>query len=328
MKRILIIKLGALGDVIIATAHIERILASYPEDEVWLLTGEGYETLFAAHPRLHTAAFPRKGVKAMLGVLAWILHQDFDAVYDLQGSERSAVMSFASRAPLRAGMGFKVPYTHHIHLEGFEEEHIFDRLNRLLESAGLEKANDRPVLPVGKDEAAAIADWISASGLEKNGFVLMHAGSSERWRSKRWPAAHFLELARLLGEQELVTVWIGDEADSAVNKMLASGTGIDATGQFSITGLCALGAQARFAVVNDSGPMHALSAAGIPVYAFFGPTDWRRHHAVGQRERVLAGEAECSPCYLGECPPERGHQCMRSIGPEQVMERLVRDGLV
>ena len=64
--------------------------------------------------------------------------------------------------------------------------------------------------------------------------------------------------------------------------------GIDATAVFSVTQLAIIGSRARFALTNDSGPMHVLSASGIPVFALFGPSDWRRNHALGQAARVLA----------------------------------------
>jgi len=238
----------------------------------------------------------------MFGVLRWLLVQRFDVVYDLQGSERSAVMTIASRARKRVGMGIRAPYTHHISFAGYEHEHIFDRLNRLLSCAGLEPAEPRPKLYAGVAERERLRAWLSGHALEERSFVLMHAGSSARWRSKRWPC--FPELSAALRREGIETVWIGGEEDREVNGALAKGGGVDAR------------------------PMHVLSASGIPVYAFFGPTDWQRHHAVGQASRVLRGAAPCSPCYLGECPPERGHACLRSISVDQVMARLRADGLI
>jgi ADP-heptose:LPS heptosyltransferase len=83
-----------------------------------------------------------------------------------------------------------------------------------------------------------------------------------------------------------------------------------------------------FAVTNDSGPMHILATAGLPVYACFGPTDWRRSHAPGQESRILTNPVSCSPCYLKSCPPERQHACLQGISPAMVMERLKMDGML
>ena len=87
--------------------------------------------------------------------------------------------------------------------------------------------------------------------------------------------------------------------------MAARTTGIDACGEFTLPGLAALAGQARFAVTNDSAPMHALACAGIPVFGLFGPTDWRRNHAIGQAANVIpacdAG-AEFRPAPLAGLP--------------------------
>lgn len=123
-------------------------------------------------------------------------------------------------------------------------------------------------------------------------------------------------------------VWIGGPDDRNINRELASHVGLDATGAFSVLELVELGRQARFAVVCDSGPMHVLSASGIPVYGFFGPTDWQRSHAIGQRERVLIQPVPCSPCFLPVCPPERHHACLADLAPERVLKTLVDHGLV
>jgi ADP-heptose:LPS heptosyltransferase len=74
--------------------------------------------------------------------------------------------------------------------------------------------------------------------------------------------------------------------------------------------------------------MHVLSCAGIPVYAFFGPTNVERSHALGQRQRALLHPVPCSPCFLPVCPPSRGHACLLGLTPERVIERLVEDGLL
>lgn len=328
MKRILVIKLGALGDVIIATAHIERILNEHEQDEVWLLTGVPYGGLFAAHPRIKLAEFPRKGVGAMLQTLAWVIGKKFDVVYDLQGSERSAVISWMSRAAKRAGMGLRFPYTHSIDISSHQDEHIFDRLNRLLVCAGLPEAEPRPVLMVSDSEKTKVESWMKSNALRDKAFVLMHAGSSRRWPSKRWPSAYYATLAARLCERGLETVWVGAQEDAELNATLAAQGGIDATEVFSIAELSVLADHAKFAVVNDSGPMHVISAAGIPVYAFFGPTNWKKSHAVGQAGRILLNPVSCSPCHLGQCPESRGHRCLDELEPQTVWQRLSADALV
>ena len=135
-------------------------------------------------------------------------------------------------------------------------------------------------------------------------------------------------LAQRLEESGVRVVWLGAGHDAPRNRALSQHAGIDATDAFGVRELAELGRHALFAVTNDSGPMHVLSAAGIPVYAFFGPTNWRRNHALGQADRVLGHPVDCSPCSLGVCPPERGHACLAGVTAEAVLARLSSDGLI
>ena len=83
-------------------------------------------------------------------------------------------------------------------------------------------------------------------------------------------------------------VWLGSDDDAAINALLSKARGIDATNAFTIFELIELGRHALLAITNDSGPMHVLACAGLPVYAFFGPTNWRRNHAIGQQDCVIS----------------------------------------
>ncbi len=324
--RTLIIKMGALGDVVLCTPQIERILESH-DGEVWLLTSPPFASLFAGHSHLQVIAFPRQGAGAMWAALRWVRAKRFVAVYDLQGSDRSRALTLLSGAGKRVGFAPRWIYTHSPASDDIRE-HVFPRLNRLIESAGLRPADPRPRLWPAATEEEAVIERLANEGLSGRAFALLHAGSSARWPSKRWEADHFIALARGIEAAGLTVLWIGGPDDVHLNRTLAAQVGRDMSGAFSIPGLSELARHARFAVVNDSGPMHLLSAAGIPVYAFFGPTDWRRHHAIGQDERVLAHPVECSPCYLGECPPARKHACLAEITPAQVLGRLQRDGMI
>lgn len=324
IERILIIKVGALGDVVLCTPQIARILEQHAE--VWLLTSPAFAPLFAGHPRLKVVTFPRHGTRAMWSTLRWLRNQKFSTVYDLQGSDRSRALTLLSGAPKRVGIAPRWLYTHNPSNDDVRE-HVFSRLNRLIETAGLPAAEPRPQLWPASTERMQVQQRLASAGLAEQVIAVLHAGSSLRWPSKRWEPEHFIELARGIETAGVCVIWVGGADEVELNRRLAAQVGSDLTGAFSIPGLAELARLARFAVVNDSGPMHLLSAAGIPVYAFFGPTDWRRSHAVGQRERVLTHPVECSPCHLNVCPPERRHACLAMITPEQVLERLRADGL-
>lgn len=327
MKRVLLIKLGALGDIVISTAHIQVLMEQHREDQVTLITSEPFTGLFSAFRFHEVIAIPRKGLLPLLKTAARVWRGGFDAVYDLQTNDRTALLVLCSRAPFRLGMGERFFYTHHEKAEDRASLHIFERVQRLFATAGLPEARPVPVFGVTETAARRVSEWLTAH-CDDQPFVVMHAGCSPRWLSKRWPEENFLALAQKLQAAGVQTVWIGGPDDREINARLCAETGIDAAGVFSFEELVALARRARCAFMNDSGPMHILAAADIPLYAFFGPTNWRRSHAVGQADHVLCAEVECSPCFLEQCPPEKKHACMRNLTPELVWERLQADGVL
>ncbi len=196
----------------------------------------------------------------------------------------------------------------------------------MLLAAGIDAAPALPCLPVNKAAVVQVEAWLRQHGLAGKRLVLIHAGASGRWPSKRWPIEYFQELAMALENRGLTIIWLGGELERDLNSRLAGATGIDASAVFSLAELVALGRHAAFALSNDSGPMHLLSSTSLPVYAFFGPTDWQRSHALGQAAHVLVNPVPCSPCHLPVCPPQRQHACLTGISPETVLARLEADG--
>ena len=105
---VLVIKLGALGDVILSLPHIARIVESFPQGRVTLLTAPEYSELATTVPGLEVVAFPRKGFIAMLQVLRWLPGRHFRTVFDLQSSTRSRIMTVLTQHP-----GCLVQHRHH-----------------------------------------------------------------------------------------------------------------------------------------------------------------------------------------------------------------------
>lgn len=312
MSRILIIKLGALGDVVMATPLIGLIQGHHADGRCALLTSETFAPLFAGWPRLEVVAFPRRGVPAMLRAIRWIRRGTFARVYDLQSNDRSALLCAVSGIAVRAGNHPRFPYTHHPASPWQGQTHIFERMLEVLRAAGVEGEPGPPTLPATEAERALVRSWLHEQGLHHAPLIVVHAGASPAHPEKRWPG--FARLCAALRDRGVATVAAGAAGDAAINGELAAAGAIDATERFSLPQLVELGRYARAAVTNDSGPMHVLSCAGIPVYGLFGPTDWRRNHAVGQADRVIAA---------GPLPTS-----LDALAPEAVLRRLKADGLI
>ena len=334
--KILIIKQGALGDLILASPIIRRLQTHHGNDELWLLTTPPYAAIIhhfhdgkkykaAAHfdcwEGLKVKAFPRKGVINTLRTLSWLRRHRFHRIYDLQSNDRSRGLVLFAGARERVGNHAHYPYTHSPPEPYTGQCHVFDRLNQILASANVAPAPPRPSLPMSYGAVNHVAAWLAAKGLTDKKLVVLHAGASARHPAKRWPG--FRELALMLNNEGFQIIWAGAADDAELNRNLSREAGIDATGEFNVLQLIALGRRASFAVTNDSAPMHILSCSGIPVFALFGPTDWRRNYALGQKDRVITLDRAPERKL---CDPES--MKLERIPPDMVLERIKNENLV
>lgn len=321
MSRILVIKLGALGDIVMATPLLEAIARHHANDQLELLTTPAFAPLFAAWPDYRVTSLARTGWHNNLTVLRFLRKARFDRIYDLQANDRTALWCALSGTRERIGNHNRFPYTHHPADAWSGQCHIFERMRAVLASVGITDIADRPHLPCDEVARHKVGSWLAAHGLNDKAFVLLHAGASSGRPEKIWP--HFGALAQRLLAAGRGVVWLGATPDRARNDELARCGGLNATDAFTLAELAELGRYAACAVTNDSGPMHVLSAAGIPVFGLFGPSDWRRNHALGQAAQVIAC-VDYEPRFAGA----RSGDCLASVSVELVWSRLAALGLL
>ena len=287
MRRdILIIKFGALGDVVLATGLIERILQVHTLRRCTLLTSPAYSGLFSSGPELELKTFDRRSLRSTLATVLWMRKRQFLRVYDLQSNDRTGVMCSLSGIPERAGNHPRYPYNIHPQSRYVGQCHIHTRMQEILDTAGIPSDGIIPCLYPSEADREMVYAWLQQRDLLDRKLVIMHACASARRPAKRWP--YFSELAELLARRDRFTLWIGATDDRHINSKLARTTGVDATAEFTLLQLVALASHAEFAITNDSGPMHLLACGSIPVYGLFGPSDWRRNHAVGKIDHVIS----------------------------------------
>jgi len=319
MSNVLIIKLGALGDVVMATSLITQIQSFHSTDNLFLLTSEPFDTIFSAWKDLTVHTIKRKGFRNNLHTIAWIRKKHFESVYDLQSNDKTGLYCALSGIHRRVGNHPRYPYNVHPKDPYKGQCHIYDRMLAVLKSAGLPAKYTAPSLPASDQEKQHIRAWLEENSLVKDSFIIIHAGGSKHHPEKRWP--HHKQLAEALSAKNKSIVWVGSNDDIEINKNLSSVTGVNASMQFTFSELAELGQHASFAITNDSGPMHILSCSGVPVYAFFGPTNWQRNHAIGQAKHVITREKSAEN-------KDKRCQDLGQISAEEVVSLLEKDGLI
>jgi ADP-heptose:LPS heptosyltransferase len=261
--RILVIRLGALGDFVQSFGPFAAIRAHHPHARITLLTTKPFADLARRSPWFDEVwADGRPSWRdpvAMVALGARLRMAGFGRVYDLQTSSRS------SRYRWLVGQGVEwsgiAPGSSHPHANPRRDFlHTVERQREQLEMAGIRKFPP-PEL-----------DWLeadlSAFSLPPR-FGLLIPGASPQRPLKRWPAEHFAALA---ADTELPVAILGGPAEKEIaRQLLAAAPGaIDLTGRTSFAEIAALARRAAWAVGNDTGPTHLVSTAGCPTLALFG----------------------------------------------------------
>ena len=265
-ERILVIKLGALGDIVQATGPFAAIRAHHPDAHISLLTTAPYAPLLETSGWFDAVTVDRRPGWLELGGWCALRRQlragGFSRVYDLQTSNRSAIY-YRLLLPARPdwsgiAIGCSLPHTN----PKRDEMHTIDRQAEQLAMAGIDSA-PTPSL-----------DWIEADtarfGLDEP-YALLVAGGSERRPEKRWPVGRFTDLARRLAARGVTPVLIGTRAEADVNATIASfcDEARDLTGETDFAEIVSLARGAAVAVGNDTGPMHLIAVAGAPSVVLF-----------------------------------------------------------
>lgn len=266
-ERILVIKHGALGDVVLAQSPFQAIREAHPSAHITLLTTKPFKPfleksgLFDAiwideKPKLwHLAKIANLRKRLRLG--------QFNRVYDLQTSSRSgSYLKLFDRASVPEWSGIASGCSHpHVNSQR-NKLHTVERQADQLRQAGVEN------IP------AADFSWAKVD-IEKyalpDKFALLVPGGSAHRREKRWPAEKYADLAVALQKQNVVPVVLGGAAEKDVidHILKCCSSAIDLSGKTILEELASLGMKAAFAVGNDTGPLHLIAAVGCPVTVLF-----------------------------------------------------------
>ena len=281
--RILVIKLAALGDVVLAFAAMQRIREAHREAHLTLLTTSPFEALGRASglfDEIWTDGRP-KGFRAEVAMLRRLRQAKFDRVYDLQTSSRSSRYFYGllPRPPEWSGIA---PGCSHPHENPMRDHmHTLERQADQLKAAGIWP--DAPIAPGAAPPPdlqfmlASEDPRLSPESFGLRGaYALLIPGASPHRPVKRWPADHYGALAvRLAGEGMSVAVIGGPGEASLAHEVKAIAPDvIDLTGKTDFAQVAALGARAKVAIGNDTGPTHLIAAAGAPtVVVFSGDSD-------------------------------------------------------
>jgi lipopolysaccharide heptosyltransferase II len=330
--------MGSLGDVARGLCLVAHIKSNLPRSRVTWLVEPKWSALVGLNPQIdRIIVFQRAWRLSAVWQLYRELRQDhFDVCLDLQRILKSGFFSLLSGAKRRIGF-------HRRNAKEFNwifnNEHIgyfSDDLPKIrhylkfTEHLGLPACTSPEFGFSTLDTAGTVPRVIAELDLPFAAIVL---GTS--WESKNWYYEGYVGLIQqILAGSSLKVVLLGDDSQRRQAAGLVAEFDptevIDLVGRTSLPQLAAVLKAAAIGIGPDSGPGHVSAAVNTPFVTLFGPTSPRRTAPLGSEQLVVEAGPDCVPCYKKNCT-DRNNECMRSIHPDTVMEKVslaLRQGFV
>ena len=278
IKKILVIKLSALGDFVLALAAMKKIRQAHKRAHITLLTTPPFESLAKACPYFNAVETDGRpeGLGAWLALRKRIKDAKYDRVYDLQTSAQSARIfhMLAPFPPEWSGIaaGCSLPHKN----PNRNRMHTLERQADQLKYAGIwPDAPTEPGSAPGPD-----LSWVLPKpsqlrpvpgGVKPKPYALFVPGGSAHRLDKRWPAERYGQLGKILVDRGYDIVIIGGPQESALARQIQREVGQvrDLTGRTDFAKVAMLGAKAALVVGNDTGPLHLAAATGSPTVVLF-----------------------------------------------------------
>ena len=327
MKRILLIRFGSLGDVVLTTPAIRALREAFPDAYIAMLVGDRSVDIVSENPRLdEVIPFRRdaKGISELRRVAAMLRERNFDVSVDMQRKFRSSLLAYLSGAELRIGYHRPGGLLCTVRIPDNQNKHAVDRNLDLLRPLGIETDSREPEMFLSHADQDYAHRVFEAQGLaSRSPIVGMFPGAG--WRHRCWPAERFAAIGDLAAEKYRAGVVIfggpGEEdiVDNVTGNMSAAVVAIK--DKMTLGQLGAMIKKCDLFLSNDTGPMHISVAAGTPTIGLFGPGNHIKFQPIGEKHALIRKDVPCSPCkqFTSKC---KDNICMKLITVDEVWEEV------
>ena len=338
LKRILVMRLDRIGDVLLSTPLFSALKAAYPKSHIAVMVRPYSKDIVEGNPYideviLYDKDSREKGVLATLDFIWKLRRKRFDLVLVLHPTNRSHAIAYLAGIPVRVGYDKKlgkllltkaIPHTKHLGLR-----HESDYVLNILRYIGVEPLSKGLYMPLKAESERKIERLFKADGLgPERPVVVIHPGAS--CPSKKWPPERFAEVAnRLTGRLKARIVVIAGLKEKALGDKVAAlikGDPLNISGETSVADLASLIKRSQLLVSNDSGPVHVACALGTPVVVIFGRSDAglspERWGPLGARNAMLHKYVGCGVCLAHNCA--KGFECLTAVTPDEVFDSCVK----
>jgi heptosyltransferase II len=328
MKRILIVNVNWVGDVIFSTPFIRAVREAYPDAYIACLIHPRCREMLEDNPRLnelivYDEEYAHKSLLGKARLVMALRKGHFDTAFILHRSFTKALLTLL--AGIKERIGYSTKNRRSILTKSIEEPeselHKVEYFLDLAWAAGLKPKDNSYEFFVKDTDKSSIKEFLAKNAItdEDKVAVICPGGN---WDPKRWPKDNFAKLSdHLVDEFGMKVVIAGARKDIHLAediKKRMNNLPVIACGKTTLKELGALMARADLVLANDTGPMHIAVAMGAKVIALFGPTSPKLTGPYGKGNyKVIARQDECDiPCYDISC---KDFRCMDAIKVEDVL---------
>ncbi|MBT6176238.1 MAG: glycosyltransferase family 9 protein [Deltaproteobacteria bacterium] len=324
-KRILIVRFGAIGDIVLTLAAVQALKNEWPDTHITYLTKAHFADLLVSQPCIDEVMSLEPGESAA-SLRRRVHAAQIDGIIDLHTQLRSRALRLFNRIP---SLGVKKPrglweastvrlgWAKHNPKSQIIEEH-----HKIMDSAvGRPVKREKIQFHVSEAQSEVARKQLNSLGFDVSKPIL-GISPGANWFTKRWPIENFVEISKRAHAAGLQILALGSPAEQQLTHQLSLEGHALSLCNLPIGELGSIIQQTSIYLANDSGPMHIARGLQIPTVAIFGSTspeqfDFDEHRYVSTHE-------DCSPCHFygrKSCPKQHLH-CLTNIRVDDVWESL------
>ncbi len=326
VNNILIIKLIAMGDMLVIGPLVKTVRDAYPQAAIHLLTTKRVKSVvenMSLYEQVHYLDFNWKFPFSFFANIRNLIKINFDLVLELEFYYRLTTLLACLIKP-KFVLGFdlqKVRSNVFDKLVGFREDlHIVEAYLEFAKALGL-KNIAQELVPLQSSQPDRLK--VDSNFPAQKEYVLLQVGTSLRAKSRRWEVSKWQELIGLLAkEHKIVLVGSKEEEEILSEISLPKSNIIDAVNLLSITQLAYLMQKSKLFIGLDTGTTHLAAAMGTPIVALYGPNTPDRWGPFSSNASVIYKKTFCSPCtrqHQGVVSNCQENKCMQQITVPEVI---------
>jgi lipopolysaccharide heptosyltransferase II len=329
IKKILLIRLRRIGDVILTTPAISSLRQGIPTASISYIVEKPYRELVEGNPNLDKVIVLEKkqSLRDFLKLIRLIRKEKYDVVLDFHGGPRASLITLLSKAKLKVGYRVKYKnFIYNIKLPRSPKEghfHSVENHINLVKALGVDVKSLPPLyLPKAqKTEIEKVEKFIEENSLGGSKIIAIHIGAGNAFRN--WGVDNLVQLTNLLARRpDVKIVLVGTSEDQKAEEEIlkkSAASLLSLVGRLNLREVKEFISHSSLFVGPDSGPMHIAASTTTPIVALFGPNLPAFNAPWQAKAFVVEKQLDCRPCKQRRCIHE-DFRCLRSIEPEEVYQ--------